>query len=104
MHIVLVHIHVKAETREEFIQLTLENARNSILEPGILRFDFLHQGDNPDRFVLVEVYRTPEDQVKHRETQHYKTWKDRVVGMMAEPRLGVIYRNLYPADAGWEHE
>ncbi len=102
MHIVLVYIHVKPESREEFIQLTLDNARNSILEPGILRFDFLHQGDDPDRFVLVEVYRTPDDQVKHRETPHYKTWKDAVADMMADPRQGIKYHNIFPEDRDWE--
>ena len=101
MHIVLVQIHIKSEFRETFIQASLENARQSLQEPGVQRFDFLQQQDDPDRFVLVEVYRLPEDQAKHRETEHYKSWRDAVAEMMVEPRVGVKYNNLYPADAAW---
>ncbi len=64
MHIVLVHIHIKPEFREAFIQATLENARNSIQEEGIARFDFLQQKEDPNRFTLVEVYYTESDQEK----------------------------------------
>jgi quinol monooxygenase YgiN len=102
MHIVLVHIRVKPERVDEFIQASQENARNSIQEPGITRFDFLQQGEDPSQFTLIEVYRTPEDQQKHRETAHYLVWKEKVADMMAEPRVGVRYRNLHPDDRGWE--
>jgi (4S)-4-hydroxy-5-phosphonooxypentane-2,3-dione isomerase len=101
MHVVLVNIHVKPELVDDFIQASLENARNSNHEPGIARFDFLQQGDDPTHFILVEVYRTPADQQKHRETPHYMAWKDRVGDMMAEPRVGIRYQNLYPDDRGW---
>lgn len=96
MHIVVVHIRVKEECISEFIALTLENARNSIREAGILRFDFLQMADDPAKFALYEVYRTPDDQLKHRETNHYQKWKAAVEEMMAEPRLGVKYKNLFP--------
>jgi (4S)-4-hydroxy-5-phosphonooxypentane-2,3-dione isomerase len=102
MHIVLVHIQVKPERVAEFIQASLENAKNSIQEPGIARFDFIQQVEDPGQFTLVEVYHSPEDQQKHRETAHYLVWKDKVADMMAEPRVGVRYRNLYPEDRGWE--
>ncbi len=102
MHIVLVNIHIKSESRDAFIQASLENARNSIREPGIQRFDFLQQADDPYRFILVEVYNTPEDQSKHRETPHYAEWKDTVADMMSEPRVGVKYKNLYPPDEDWK--
>ncbi|NPV85038.1 MAG: antibiotic biosynthesis monooxygenase [Anaerolineae bacterium] len=96
MHIVIVHVHVKEESISDFIALTLENARNSIREAGIVRFDFLQMADDPAKFVLYEVYRTPDDQLKHRETNHYQKWKAAVEEMMAEPRLGVKYKNLFP--------
>lgn len=102
MHIVFVHIRVKEYTIDAFIKETLDNARNSINEPGVIRFDFFQQAEDPTRFTLVEVYKTPEDQNKHRETAHYNRWKNAVVGMMAEPRQGVRYVNLYPEDAGWK--
>ncbi len=101
MHIVLVHIHVKPEYREAFIQATLENARNSIQEPGIARFDFLQQKEEPDRFTLVEVYYAESDQEKHRQTAHYQKWRDAVAEMMAEPRQGVRYTNLFPEEGAW---
>lgn len=96
MHIVLVHIHVKSEIVEEFKAATLENAANSIQEAGVLRFDVLQQGDDPTRFVLVEVYKTPDDQLRHRDTRHYQVWRDHVADMMAEPRQGIKYLNLTP--------
>lgn len=95
MHIVHVHIHVNEEAMEKFIQACVENARNSIREPGVVRFDVIQQKDDPDRFTLVEIYQTPDDQARHRETEHYQVWKDTVAGMMAEPRQAVIYQDLY---------
>jgi autoinducer 2-degrading protein len=102
MFIVHVHVHVKPESVDAFIEATIENASNSLQEHGITRFDVIQQADDPTRFVLIEVYRTPEDSAKHKETAHYKIWKDAVADMMAEPRTGVKYDNLFPYDEGWE--
>jgi len=101
MHIVHVHIHVKPERVQAFMQASIENASNSINEPGIARFDVIQQADDPTRFILVEVYRAPDDQLKHRETTHYQKWRDAVADMMAEPRFAVKLTNLFPADQGW---
>ena len=101
MHIVLVSVRVKPEAVPAFLGATLDNARASALEPGVARFDVLQQGDDPTRFVLVEVYRTPLDPARHKETPHYKRWRETVEPMMAEPRRGIVYRNLFPDDAGW---
>ncbi len=101
MVIVCVHVHVKPDCVEAFKQASIENARNSVNEPGIARFDVLQQQDDPNRFVLVEVYRTPDDPARHKETDHYKTWRDTVESMMAEPRSAVKYDNVYPDEAGW---
>ena len=100
MHIVHVHIHVDADRLEEFRKATFENARNSLQEPGVLRFDVLQEADDPTRFVLVEIYRTPEDQGKHRDTAHYKAWRASVDSMMAEPRTGVRLTKIFPPDEG----
>ena len=102
MHIVFVHINVKPECMEDFVVATNENAKNSILEPGIVRFDFFQQVDEPNRFSLVEIYKSEEDQMKHRETRHYQVWRDTVANMMAENRIGVKYRNLFPQDDNWK--
>jgi len=101
MFVVHVLVQVKADRVEEFIQASLENARNSIQEPGVARFDVVQQQDDKTRFVLVEVYRKPEDALKHKETAHYAKWRDTVADMMAEPRKGIKYDNLFPDDAGW---
>jgi autoinducer 2-degrading protein len=101
MFVVLVHVHVRPESVEAFKEASVENARNSIQEPGIARFDVIQQLDDPTRFVLVEVYRTPDDPAKHKETAHYQTWRDAVADMMAEPRTSLKYGNVYPDDGGW---
>ncbi|HEX2906077.1 MAG TPA: antibiotic biosynthesis monooxygenase, partial [Phototrophicaceae bacterium] len=80
---------------------TLDNARNSVQESGIARFDFIQQADDPTRFTLIEVYRTADDPAKHKETAHYLRWRDTVTDMMAEPRVGLRYSNVFPDDAGW---
>jgi autoinducer 2-degrading protein len=102
MFVVHVHVHVKPEFVEAFHQATLENARNSLQEPGVARFDVVQQSDDPTRFVLVEVYRTPEDAGRHKETDHYPVWRDTVAEMMAEPRRSVKYANLFPDEDGWD--
>jgi len=101
MFIVHVFVHVKSENVEAFQTATLENARNSVQEPGIARFDVIQQQDDPARFVLVEVYRTGDDPAKHKETTHYQKWRDTVADMMAEPRTSIKYTNVFPDEQGW---
>jgi len=101
MVILIVNLHVKAEHVEAFRQATLENARNSVREPGIARFDLLQQADDPTRFALVEVYRDAEAPVKHRETAHYQAWVAEVPDLLVEPRTRVFYSNLFPSDSEW---
>jgi (4S)-4-hydroxy-5-phosphonooxypentane-2,3-dione isomerase len=96
MHIVVVQIYVKPDYIDEFISATRENAKNSIKEPGIDRFDFIQMADDPSKFNLIEYYKSPDDQLKHRETEHYKVWKDKVEIMMAQPRQGIKFINIYP--------
>lgn len=101
MLIVHVHIQVKPECVEAFLDATLENARASVQEPGIARFDVIQQNGDATRFVLVEAYRTVEATVAHKETAHYAKWRDAVAEMMAAPRSSVKYSNCFPADSGW---
>jgi quinol monooxygenase YgiN len=96
-----VHVHVKPELAAGFRQATIENARASVQEPGIARFDVIEQQDDPTRFVLVEVYRTPEAAAAHKETAHYAKWRDAVAPMMAEPRQSLKYNAVFPDPAGW---
>lgn len=101
MLIVHVHVHVKAECVDAFKAATLTNASASVCEPGIARFDVVQQSDDPTRFVLVEVYRTPAATAAHKETAHYAAWRDVVAPMMASPRTSVKFANVFPTDAGW---
>lgn len=99
--IVHVHVRVKPEAVEAFRTATLANARASVQEPGVARFDVVQQADDPTRFVLVEVYRSPDAPARHKETAHYAAWRDAVAPLMAEPRSSVKFENVFPADAGW---
>ena len=101
MIVVLVYVNVKEDAVDAFRDAAQENARNSINEPGIARFDVIQQMDDPRRFILVEVYRSEEAQAAHKETAHYICWRDIVAPMMAEPRVGVKHLNIFPDDSGW---
>jgi quinol monooxygenase YgiN len=100
MLIVHVHVHVKPDCVDAFREASIENARNSVLEPGIARFDVIQQADDPTRFILVEIYRTADAPAQHKATAHYAVWRDTVADMMAEPRTSVKFQNLFPADEG----
>ncbi len=104
MFVVLVHVHIKPEAMEEFRAACLDNARNSLQEPGVARFDVIQQQEDPTRWVLIEAYFQPEDQLKHRETAHYARWRDAVTEMMAEPRIGIKYDPVYPGVEQWAKE
>ena len=101
MLIVHVQVQVKPECVEAFKAATIANARQSVGEPGIARFDVVQQADDPTRFVLVEVYRSVEATAAHKETKHYQVWRDTVASMMAVPRSSVKFQNVFPEDAGW---
>ena len=67
MLIVHVHVKVKPEHVDAFVAATLANAKASLEEPGVLRFDVIREEGAGDRFVLVEVYRTDDDPARHKE-------------------------------------
>ncbi|WP_404373628.1 putative quinol monooxygenase [Corallococcus coralloides] len=101
--LLVVHVHVRVLPQhvDAFLQATLANARESVKEPGIARFDVCQDNEDPTRFVLVEAYRTPDAPAAHKETAHYLTWRDTVAPMMAEPRAARRYTNRFPDDAAW---
>jgi autoinducer 2-degrading protein len=101
MLIVHVQVHVKPDQIDAFKAATLANARASVREPGIARFDVVQQVDDASRFVLVEVYRNASAPAAHKETAHYALWRDTVAPMMASPRTSVKFANVFPEDAGW---
>lgn len=97
-----VFVQVKPGCEAAFIEATAENARRSLQEPGIARFDLVQQRDDSTRFVLVEVYRDAEAPARHKETVHYARWRDTVADMMASPRTSIKYETLYPDESCWE--
>jgi (4S)-4-hydroxy-5-phosphonooxypentane-2,3-dione isomerase len=101
MFILIVNLHVKPEHVNAFREATIENARNSLKEEGILRFDFLQQTDDPTRFALYEVYRDADAPAKHRTTPHYNAWVAKATEMLAEPRTRTTFGNIFPADQNW---
>jgi autoinducer 2-degrading protein len=101
MLIAHIQVRVKPEFIDAFKKATLANARESIKEPGIARFDILQQQDDPARFIFIEVYRSAEATAAHKETRHYQVWRDAVADMMAEPRSNVKFTNVFPTDEGW---
>lgn len=102
MQIVIVYIHVKPGFEEAFKRASIENARNSIKEPGIVRFDVIQQTDDASRFALVEIYRTADAPASHKETAHYKLWKETAEPMMAEERTRVSYSPVFPPAEDWK--
>ena len=101
MHLLHVTIRVKPEHLAAFTAATLANARASLQEPGVARFDVVQLADDPTRFMLLEAYRSPADHAAHRETAHYAAWLDTVAPMMAEPRTAQKFVNVFPEDSAW---
>ena len=101
MLVVHVHIFVKPESVAAFREATVANARESLKEPGVARFDLVQQADAPTRFIIVEAYRDADAPARHKETKHYQTWRDTVAPMMAEPRVSVKFNNVFPPDENW---
>jgi autoinducer 2-degrading protein len=102
MLVVHVHVRIRPGQVEEFLTATLANARASLGEPGVLRFDVIQDEADPAHVVLVEVYRDVEASAEHKLTPHYATWRDAVAEMMAEPRASTRFSVVFPADGeGW---
>lgn len=98
MHVVAVTIFVKPGFVTQFIEATLDNARNTRREPGNLRFDVLRAEEDPTRFMLYEAYKAKEDFAKHQQTEHYLRWKSTVADWMAQPRQGVKHHTIFFGD------
>jgi quinol monooxygenase YgiN len=101
MIVIHVHVNVTPAGIEAFAEASRKNAEQSVREPGIARFDVIQQHDDPTRFVLVEVYRSPEAVAAHKDTPHCAIWRDTVAPLMAEPRRAVTYTNVFPDETGW---
>jgi autoinducer 2-degrading protein len=99
MFVTLVHVHVKPEHLDAFVDATRANHEASVREDGNLRFDVLQSVDDPTRFLLYEAYRSQDDFAAHQKTAHYLAWKSTVADWMARPRDGVKHESLFFGDA-----
>jgi len=98
MVIVQVYVRVKENYLDDFIQATINNAKNSIQEPGVVRFDFMQEVEDPASFLLTEIYRDADAPLAHKQTPHYLKWRETVAEMMEVPRNGVKYQEIYPVE------
>lgn len=103
MSLVIVHVDVRVlpDAVERFREATLANARASVQEPGVVRFDVVQDTADPTRFVLAEAFRNPEARAAHWATPHYLTWRETVAPLMAEPRTSRVFTHVHPAEDGW---
>ncbi len=97
MTVACITVFVKPGHAEDFIAATVENHRESVKEPGNLRFDVLRCASEPDRFFLYEAYETEEASAAHKTTAHYRKWKETVEPWMARPREGIRHAVIAPA-------
>jgi quinol monooxygenase YgiN len=97
-----IRVYVKPEAVDAFERATVENRAGSIREPGVLRFDVLKSSDRPAEFLLYEVYADEKATADHKETAHYKKWRDTVAPMMARDRESAAYSPVAPlARSDW---
>jgi (4S)-4-hydroxy-5-phosphonooxypentane-2,3-dione isomerase len=102
MLVVHVHVRVRPGRVDDFLAATLVNARASLGEPGVLRFDVIQDQADPEHVVLTEVYRDDDASAAHKLTPHYAAWRDAVAEMMAEPRASAKFSAVFPGDGeGW---
>ena len=98
MVVTCVQIRVRPESVDAFIEASVENHKQSVKEPGNLRFDFVRQAGDPSRCMIYEAYESEAAVAAHKETPHYLKWRDTVKDMMAEPRYGIKYDIIEPKD------
>ena len=97
MQVTIVHVSVKPDHIDDFIEASRQNHEASVIEAGNRRFDVLQSTDDPTQFVLYEAYENAAEAAKHKETAHYMKWRETVADWMAQPRRGVAYNGLFPA-------
>ncbi len=85
MVIVQIYLTVKNGAVDDFIKFTSDNVINSNMEPGVKRFEFFRDTDSENRFILFEMFESVEAQNSHRETGHYKRWKENTAGLLEIP-------------------
>jgi (4S)-4-hydroxy-5-phosphonooxypentane-2,3-dione isomerase len=76
MFSLIVHLQIDPTGREEFLDAMRANAETSVQdEPGCLRFDLCSVADDPDRFVLYELYADEAAFAEHKAAPHFADWR-----------------------------
>lgn len=101
-----VHVWVKPENTNDFIDATRANVEGSIREHGIARFDFLRDRNNTNHFALIEVFRNSEAPGEHKKTAHYLQWRETVEPWMAQKRSAIkTQATVFPlTELAWDSE
>ncbi len=97
MIIAHIYVQVNADHLETFIAAITENARQSVQEPGILRFDVMQQADDPTKFVFVEIYEGDDAVAAHRDSAHFKAYRE-AAGDLIVAREVVRYNTIFPSE------
>ncbi len=101
MYIFQVHHYIKPDQIETYKIATLENARMTILEPGVIRFDVFQDSMNSSHFSLLEVYCDTAARDVHLETAHFKMWKDVYLQTQERSGNGDEFNSLFPDENLW---
>ena len=98
-----VTVRVKPGQERAFEEATVKNHHGSVEEPGCLRFDVLKDTATDGVYYLYEVYANEAATAAHKDTEHYRAWRDAVAPMMATDRESVAGVPVVPTDPGaWE--
>jgi quinol monooxygenase YgiN len=81
--IVIAQYRAQPGTADDIADVLRHHSASSAAEPGCVQFTALRSADDPDRFVLYEVYVDEAAFDEHRATAHFR---DNIDGFVA-PRL-----------------
>lgn len=98
MIVTAVTVFLKGDHIDDFIEASKANHLGSVNESGNMRFDVLQCKDDPTRFLLYEAYESEDAAKAHKETPHYKKWREIVAEWMAQPREGIAYSVICPEE------
>jgi autoinducer 2-degrading protein len=92
------HHYIKPEFIEAYQAAILEDARESVKEDGILRFEVFRDEKDPSHFTLLEVYRDMAAREFHMQTPYLIKLKETILGQGMFARSGeeVRYGLLFP--------
>jgi autoinducer 2-degrading protein len=101
VHTVIVSLRVKPGMVDAFLEVMGENSRASRREePGCLRFDVHRDNDDPNHFLLYELYADERAFTEaHRGAPHYEKWRA-ASAVLLEPggQVNTFATPVFPED------